>query len=310
MKKIITAIILLASIIGIYIYKETIVSYVVDNFIFKKVIVIQEANDYKTNNVYLYVKETDNFFIESKQDFLNTFYTVLNNGWEEFSFYCHENYILCEDEIRDLSSTNTTLSNINNFVHPYNSYKQLYLSIDESGKITVIIDKLYTEQEIIRANNEVDYVLKNYTNDSMSLEEKIKAIHDYIVDTTEYDSLGADLVGNYNVVTVGNYKSHKALGPIETKKALCGGYTDYMALFLHKLGIKNYKVASEKHVWNLLYLNDNWYHLDLTWDDPVTNDMNYKEQNKYKFFLIDTNTLEKYETNQHVYDKTIYLEAN
>jgi len=310
MKKLFLTIILLASIIGLYFYRETIVEYIIDNFIFKKVVVIQDANAYKTNNIYLYVKDTNNFFVENKQDFLNVFYTILNNGWEEFSFYCHDNYKNCEEEIRELSSDNKILSNINNFVHPFNSYKQLYLSIDEGGKITIMIDKLYTEEEIIRINNEVDYVLKNYTNDSMSVKEKIKTIHDYIIDTTEYDSKGADLVSNYNVVTVGNYKSHKATGPIETKKALCGGYTDYMALFLHKLGIKNYKVASEKHVWNLVYLNDKWYHLDLTWDDPVTNDLNYKEQNKYKFFLIDTTTLESYQTNQHNYDKTIYLEAN
>ena len=35
-------------------------------------------------------------------------------------------------------------------------------------------------------------------------------------------------------------------------------------------GIKNYKIASSNHVWNYVYIENNWYHLDLTWDEKNT----------------------------------------
>ena len=47
-----------------------------------------------------------------------------------------------------------------------------------------------------------------------------------------------------------------------------------MSIYLNTLGIKNYKVASDTHVWNVAYINNKWLHIDLTWDDPVSKDAN------------------------------------
>lgn len=63
--------------------------------------------------------------------------------------------------------------------------------------------------------------------------------------------------------------------------ATCNGYTDLMAIFLTKIGFNNFKVATTPdeisysttgHIWNAVYLNDEWLHIDLTWDDPVSSD--------------------------------------
>ena len=78
-------------------------------------------------------------------------------------------------------------------------------------------------------------------------------------------------------------------------------------IFLNKLDVPNYRISSENHVWNLVYLDGNWYHLDLTWDDPVTeNNTNIRLDN---FLLITTDQLEQLDTGYHVYDKSVYLEA-
>ena len=79
-----------------------------------------------------------------------------------------------------------------------------------------------------------------------------------------------------------------------------------MALYLNILGIKNYKISTEDHIWNALYLDDNWYHLDLTWDDPITNDN--REILIYDFFLINDENLYQKKTSQHAYDRKIYTE--
>ena len=103
------------------------------------------------------------------------------------------------------------------------------------------------------------------------------------------------------------YSSNTAYGVLFEGYGICSGYADAMALFLNYYHIPNYKVVSENHVWNAVYLDGNWYHLDLTWDDPVTeNNTNIRLDN---FLLITTEQLEQLNTGYHVYDKSIYLEA-
>ncbi len=80
-----------------------------------------------------------------------------------------------------------------------------------------------------------------------------------------------------------------------------------MAIVLDRLDIPNFKVASDTHVWNALYLDNEWLHLDLTWDDPVSEDHSV-DNLLHKFFLINTQTLEEFDISDHTFDKSIYLE--
>ena len=74
------------------------------------------------------------------------------------------------------------------------------------------------------------------------------------------------------------------------------------------LNIPNYKISSENHIWNLVNVDNNWYHLDLTWDDPVTS--NGTDVLEYDYFLITTTELEELESDQHNFDIKIYKEAS
>ena len=78
-----------------------------------------------------------------------------------------------------------------------------------------------------------------------------------------------------------------------------------MAIFLNKLNIINYKINNEEHIWNLVYLDGKWYHLDLTWNDPIS-DTNITRDT---YFLITTRQLEELKDGTHNYDKTIFTEA-
>ena len=79
-----------------------------------------------------------------------------------------------------------------------------------------------------------------------------------------------------------------------------------MQLFLEKLGVKNYKVSSDEHVWNAVFINNRWLHLDLTWDDPVTS--TGENILDHKFFLIDTLTLLNLEKTEHQFNIDVYSE--
>ena len=70
--------------------------------------------------------------------------------------------------------------------------------------------------------------------------------------------------------------------------------------------VENFKVASENHVWNAVKIDHKWYHLDLTWDDPVTPDGT--DLLEYNFFLIDTAKLKEIEKEQHIFSENIYKE--
>ena len=128
--------------------------------------------------------------------------------------------------------------------------------------------------------------------------------HDYIINNTKYDIERADDV---NSEQYKDSPSHTAYGIVKNHVALCGGYSDIMAIYLNKLNIKNIKIAAKLHVWNLVYFNDEWLHLDVTWDDPVTNtgqDLLITE-----YFLINTDTLLKLDNVEHLFDELIYIEA-
>ena len=265
----------------------------------EKEVTLTASNDYTRDYDFNYVKRTDDFTPSNYQDLLNIYYTVLNSGEEEFSFYCTDEYSECINDVDSLANNQKVLSTINNFVHPFNSFRHLETSYDDYGKVTLKIEHIYSNNDIKLINAKVEEIEKEIWNSSMSNEDKIKEAHNYIINNSKYDKDRSD----NNIV---KYKSDTAYGSLLEGYSLCGGYTDAMELFLEDMGIKSYKVSSENHVWNAVYLNDAWYHLDLTWDDPITTDGS--DILEYNFFLITTSELSELEGEQHNYDKNVYSE--
>ena len=265
----------------------------------EKEVTLTASNDYTRDYDFNYVKRTDDFTPSNYQDLLNIYYTVLNSGEEEFSFYCTDEYSECINDVDSLANNQKVLSTINNFVHPFNSFRHLETSYDDYGKVTLKIEHIYSNNDIKLINAKVEEIEKEIWNNSMSNEDKIKEAHNYIINNSKYDKDRSD----NNIV---KYKSDTAYGSLLEGYSLCGGYTDAMELFLEDMGIKSYKISSENHVWNAVYLNNAWYHLDLTWDDPITTDGS--DILEYNFFLITTSELSELEGEQHNYDKNVYSE--
>ena len=258
-----------------------------------------EKNAYYGNYDFSYVQNTNNFLPNNKDEIKNIYYTVVNSGMNEFTFYCKPEYENCLNDVNDLANDQNTISNINNFVHPYNSFKTLQTEVESTGKVTLKIDKVYDDEMIIILNYKVDEIIKKNIKDDNSLKDKIKIIHDYIINTTSYDKERSD---NKKV----NYKSDNAYGALIENYAICGGYTDAMMLFLEKFNVPNIKISTENHIWNYLKIDNEWLHLDLTWDDPVTNDG--KEILDDSYFLINDSKLKSIEKEEHNYIKEIYAQ--
>lgn len=256
-------------------------------------------NEYYREKDFMFVQNTVDYEPNNADDVTNLFYTIINSGQDQFTFYCPRDYHECLNDIKALASDQTKLSHINNYVHPYNGFKHIEIQYTSSGQVDVLIKRSYTKEDIEVINARIENIYSRIINENSSLTEKIRVVHDYIINNSKYDSGRSD----YNLMT---YKSDMAYGPLIQGYGICGGYSDAMALFLEKLGVTNYKISSDTHVWNAVNIDGRWYHLDLTWDDPVTSNNTNVLQHDY--FIVNTPTLLSKELKEHNFDSNFYLE--
>lgn len=276
---------------------------------------LKEVNKYSKDAHYLYVEKTDNYVPYSFQDLLNIYYSVINNGWDQFTFYCPKEYKNCIKDVSQISGDELILTHLNNYVHPFNSFTNVKSSISDSGEITLKVFYLYDSEKIKEIDKKTDELLESLIKDKMNDTTKIKTIHDYIINNAKYD-VERNLTGN------SNYESFNAYGPLFQGYATCNGYTDLMAIFLTKMGFDNYKIATTPdeisysatgHIWNAVKVNDEWLHLDLTWDDPVSNDS--KDYLFHTYFLKTTEEVKDADDGEtvieeHNFNSLYYLEFN
>ena len=272
----------------------------------------EEEVDAPNNNEYAHTEThvnflnkhfTDYFLAKEKQDLVNIIFTVLNSGVREFTFYCAQKYNNCLD---DLEFIHQEFTYFNSFLHPYNNYYNITINYDSQGRIDLKIFYLYSPREIEKLNKEIKRIWDEEINEDMTKKEKIRAIHDYILITSNYDRERADAITN-NADYFTDNNSHKATGPLFEKMAICSGYSDAMSLFLYKMELPNYRISNDTHIWNYVNIDNNWYHLDLTWNNPSADDGTSIIIDNY--FLISSDELVELNNGAHYYDTNIYVEA-
>lgn len=96
------------------------------------------------------------------------------------------------------------------------------------------------------------------------------AIHDYLIVNGAYDST-LEKNTPYDLLIEGT--------------SVCAGYALAYQDLLQRAGIDCRYVISEpmEHAWNLVCIDGNWYHVDLTWDDPEPDTEGYVS---HRYFLL------------------------
>ena len=268
------------------------------NLFDKREEIVLKENEYYLDRDFEFVQNYDDE-VHNYTELLNYIYHVVNTGSKEGTGYCVREYKNCAKDLEEIGNNKELLSTINNFVHPYNSFSSIIFTYNTKGEFDIKVNKIYSEENIVKINEVVDRVIKENIVDTMTTTHKLKIIHDYIIDNTKYDTLKSK---NINDMT---YKSNTAIGVLLEGYGICSGYSDAMGIFLDKLGIDNYKISNDTHIWNLVKVNNKWLHIDLTWDDPI-----YKQNlNRDTYFLITTAELEKLNDNTHSFNKTVFKEA-
>ena len=168
----------------------------------------------------------------------------------------------------------------------YFDYKKSVYYSDGKFKIKYKESKPTVKNMIKELDNKIDNILSKYISSEMSDIEKVITIHDYIVLNTKY--LSTDYCYDpYGVIVKG--------------RGVCQGYAESMKLLLNKIGIECIYVSSDEmnHGWNIVNIDGENYHLDATWDDPIS-DMN--KVTKYEYLALSDEEISK----THTWDKSKY----
>ena len=163
--------------------------------------------------------------------------------------------------------------------------------IDNGSEYTYLTEGFYTEEDIEEYENLIEQA-KNAIISSVQGQsdyQKIKYIHNYLIDTIQYQD---DLTQN-NVYDI--------YGALVEKKCVCEGYAKAFQYLMNEIGIENTIVIgtgtnsrnqTENHAWNYVKLKGQWYAVDVTWDDPIITGGGWlTNKSRYKYFLKGSKTM-------------------
>ena len=133
--------------------------------------------------------------------------------------------------------------------------------------------------------NAVTKALKDLPNDSDY--EKVLYLHDYIARLVEYQQ-GED--------------DQTVYGSLVENKAVCAGYSRALQLLLQRIGIRSWYITGtgynpttgrqEPHGWNVVFLNNECYYVDVTWNDRGTDVF-------HSFFMMSLENISRTHVVQH-----------
>ncbi len=136
------------------------------------------------------------------------------------------------------------------------------------------------KQMISEYNAKADEIIESCISDDMTDMEKALKLHDYLVLHTKYD-LGHQMNPDSEGITSYDILCRNA--------GVCQGYAQAYNDLLRRAGVESIMVSSDdmNHAWNMVKIDDNWYHVDVTWDDPVPD---YEGRVKHTYFMMSDET--------------------
>ncbi|GEM_PF-1113660 len=165
----------------------------------------------------------------------------------------------------------------------------------------------YTEAQIAQFDKLLNEGLvrfkDRYIRDDMSDYEKELAIHDFLVATVTYDH--ASITSQSEKLRHGEI--FNVLGPLVRQEAVCWGIACAFKLLCDYCHVKCFVIIgraldnspdAEGHAWNIVRLDDENYHVDVTWD--------LKERGDISCVYDNLNLTDALIRLDHTWDDTIY----
>lgn len=176
-------------------------------------------------------------------------------------------------------------------------YTQVH-RIQQSFANNIALDRItFEDAEVV---DKIEYIVSEVIKDGMNDFDKELSIHDYLVKNYKYD------YDNYLKDTLPD-ESYTPYGLLVKGTGVCQAYADTMKLLLNKVGIECEVVIGtskgEGHAWNIVKLDDEYYMLDATWDDPTPDEEGYAN---YDYFNLTSERLAE----DHSWDTSKWPVAN
>ncbi|MGN1318006.1 MAG: transglutaminase domain-containing protein [Lachnospirales bacterium] len=207
--------------------------------------------------------------------------------------YCNENlYLICDKSYEIEKIIDEVIKGNQIVAMGYSGFKSSSFNSNITNNSCHIINFQYSIDTslLIQYKKETEYrameILSERTAKSMPDYVKAKIIHDYIAEYTDYNSDDGEL-------------SYMAYNVLINNRGVCSGYACSAKIMFDLLGIENYYVSgtatnskgTDNHGWNKIKLGDNFYNLDITWDDPVV-EFGFNTT-KYDYFNLTDDELSK-----------------
>lgn len=144
---------------------------------------------------------------------------------------------------------------------------------------------VYDKQKTIKITNEINLKLEPIKQKLKSIETKLERerfIHKYLMSIVKY---------KYNYPE-DDFECHTIVGSIIQRYAVCDGISKAFKLLcdLAKINCNivfgdswNEYEKPQKHAWNMVKIDENWYHIDLTWNINLSERFKYV---RYDYFNI------------------------
>lgn len=159
-----------------------------------------------------------------------------------------------------------------------------YISIGPGNNKNYLQDNFQTKEKIESAQKYIDGIVNQMIAQTQNNNDelKIRKVHNWLIKVVNYEK--TDNNNQYNIY-----------GAIHDKKAVCEGYARSFKYIMEKLNVptilvsgtaKNNEGKIEPHAWNYVLIQDAWYAIDVTWDDPIITGTNQlTDEEKYRYYL-------------------------
>lgn len=185
----------------------------------------------------------------NSQDLENSIYSHMQNWEESFSFSYNGDDII--DIVESASEKDDYLQ------RSVEKFKISKRGTEDIVQITYITTK---EQEDY-INSQLKSILENVITPDMNESDIVKAINNYIVKRYTYDR---------------SIKEDNVYYSLTTGSAMCQGYSMTAYKMFEMAGLECRIVIGtlngEGHAWNLVKVDGNWYHIDITNNDDIIRD--------------------------------------
>lgn len=167
---------------------------------------------------------------------------------------------------------------------------------------------IFDQVSVKKIQSQMDDIVNGFIaeniNEHQSDYDKALVIHDFLKTNIQYDY---DALNSFGRGTTGFEHSYTSYGALVKHKCVCAGFAAAMKLICDKIGLECHIVSgigsstlfSGAHAWNIVKINGYYHHVDVTWDNQFSDDLQIPN---YCYFNLSDDSIAK----DHTWERKNY----